>query len=58
MPLTNQRVLIGANPFVRKPISSTESGESIFAWRKGAWVFAVVAPDGALRNWVIEELLF
>ncbi|MEE9181092.1 MAG: hypothetical protein V3U33_00790 [candidate division NC10 bacterium] len=36
----------------------TESGQSVFAWRKDVWVFIVFAPDEALRNQVAGELAF
>lgn len=36
----------------------TGGGTSVFAWRKGVWVFAVTAPDEALRNQVAAELPF
>ena len=36
----------------------TESGLSIFGWRKGVWTFEVSAPDEALRNQVVEGLTF
>lgn len=39
-------------------LAHTESGESLFAWRKGAWAFTVWAPDKALRDRVLEELPF
>jgi len=32
------------------------SGESIFTWRKGIWVFVVIAPSESLRNQVASEL--
>ena len=38
--------------------AATGSGTSIFAWRKGVWLFLVIAPDAALRNQVVEELPF
>ncbi|MCJ2531919.1 MAG: hypothetical protein LN413_06430, partial [Candidatus Thermoplasmatota archaeon] len=36
----------------------TGDGTSVFAWRKGVWVFVVFAPDAALRNQVAGELAF
>jgi hypothetical protein len=36
----------------------TESGWSIFGWRKGVWLFLVTAPTETLRNQVVEELSF
>jgi len=34
----------------------TGSVESIFTWRKGIWVFTVIAPSESLRNQVASEL--
>jgi len=36
----------------------TGSGESIFTWRKGIWVFVVIAPSESLRNQVANELQY
>jgi hypothetical protein len=36
----------------------TGSGTSVFAWRKGVWVFVVFAPTETLRNQVVESLSF
>ena len=33
----------------------TGSGESIFTWRKGIWVFTVFAPSESVRNQVASE---
>ena len=36
----------------------TGSGESIFTWRKGIWVFVVIAPSESLRNQVASEFSY
>lgn len=36
----------------------TGSWTSVFAWRKGVWVFIVFAPTETLRNQVVEGLSF
>lgn len=37
-------------------LTTTET--SWFAWRKGVWVFLIMAPDEAVRNQVVQELPF
>jgi hypothetical protein len=36
----------------------TGGGTSVFAWRKGVWVFVVFAPTETLRNQIVEEMSF
>lgn len=36
----------------------TESGQSMFVWRKGEWVFEVYAPTESLRDEAVQGLRF
>ena len=56
--LDSADVFASANAGEQHWFTATRPGESVFAWRKGVWVFAVIAPDEALRNQVVEDLPF